>query len=403
MQKIAGPGATPLGEFTEGNPGTGTDATMVTAPWMNTVQRELVNLVEAAGLVLNPSDDTQVRQAIAILGAGSGGLSKNLLINGGFEFQQRVLTAGTFAITNAGRYALDRWRCRADAQGSGTGTATVTRQAFTTGQVDVPGNPKNYMRWVQGTSSSVASPVFEQRVEDVTRFGEGSIALSMYLKGSTALALTLRIYQVFGTGGSPTAPILVGTLPISISTAWTRYTLPVNLTNGGFSMAGRTLGTNKDSYLLCEVSLPNGTNGWTVEVANAQLERNSQASTFIPRDPGDELARCQRYYHRSGSLDYALDQTAVLCSPIMNWEHNTLNQIINSTCGRRFPAVMRKAPTVTWWSGVSGLVNKVYWGADRNFVANYGVTEQALGRVETDAGPSPDGSTQNHYEADAEL
>jgi len=55
------------GEFVPGNPSTGQQATKLNADWFNTVQRELVNVVTDAGIVLSDTDDTQVARAISIL------------------------------------------------------------------------------------------------------------------------------------------------------------------------------------------------------------------------------------------------------------------------------------------------------------------------------------------------
>ena len=67
MHKIDGPGATEDNEFTEGNPVTGTPPTQVTAKWLNSVQREVVAVIEAAGLTLDEEDDGQLLAAINIL------------------------------------------------------------------------------------------------------------------------------------------------------------------------------------------------------------------------------------------------------------------------------------------------------------------------------------------------
>lgn len=57
--------------FTEGNPGTGTPATVVSASWMNIAQEEISYVIETAGLTLDQADDygdgndtTQLYQAI---------------------------------------------------------------------------------------------------------------------------------------------------------------------------------------------------------------------------------------------------------------------------------------------------------------------------------------------------
>ncbi|MHA0949577.1 pyocin knob domain-containing protein [Enterobacter ludwigii] len=55
------------GEFTDGDPQTQIPCTWVMAAWLNTLQRELVNLCEEAGITIDPNDDTQVYQAIQAL------------------------------------------------------------------------------------------------------------------------------------------------------------------------------------------------------------------------------------------------------------------------------------------------------------------------------------------------
>jgi len=66
MQRIGDSTSTAngAGEYTQGQPGSGVDATMITAEWLNAVQRELVNVIVEAGITLNPADDSQVFQAI---------------------------------------------------------------------------------------------------------------------------------------------------------------------------------------------------------------------------------------------------------------------------------------------------------------------------------------------------
>lgn len=54
-------------KFSEGNPSIGQEATVVSADWLNdTVQEELCQFVEAQGITLNKSDNTQFQQAMAV-------------------------------------------------------------------------------------------------------------------------------------------------------------------------------------------------------------------------------------------------------------------------------------------------------------------------------------------------
>ena len=72
-----------------------------------------------------------LQETCAIVGSGR----KNFVINGGFEIWQRGLSWNSF---NSTRYTADRWLQYA----AGGSTITVTRQQFTHGQVEVPGNPR---------------------------------------------------------------------------------------------------------------------------------------------------------------------------------------------------------------------------------------------------------------------
>jgi hypothetical protein len=67
-----------VGYFTEGNPGLGVEPAVVSADWLNAVQEELAAVIEGAGLVLDKTSRTQLKQALTALagGAGSGLLTK---------------------------------------------------------------------------------------------------------------------------------------------------------------------------------------------------------------------------------------------------------------------------------------------------------------------------------------
>lgn len=94
VHKIDGAGATGANEFTEGNPGAGTPATVVTDDWMNMVQRELVALVAAAGLTPTKGDDDQLLEAFTVLGLPlvlkNGNSKLSLPLNTGFGRMERL-------------------------------------------------------------------------------------------------------------------------------------------------------------------------------------------------------------------------------------------------------------------------------------------------------------------------
>jgi hypothetical protein len=73
MQKISDSTSTANadGEYTEGNPGAGVDATLIKARWLNTIQRELINLIAGAGIPLDGADDSQALKAVSRLAASA--------------------------------------------------------------------------------------------------------------------------------------------------------------------------------------------------------------------------------------------------------------------------------------------------------------------------------------------
>ncbi|WP_095157196.1 hypothetical protein [Pseudomonas sp. Irchel 3E13] len=66
------------GEFTEGSPAAGVEATLLKAQWFNTIQRELVGLVLGAGISLSASDDAQVLKAVKALAGTAADFDKLL-------------------------------------------------------------------------------------------------------------------------------------------------------------------------------------------------------------------------------------------------------------------------------------------------------------------------------------
>lgn len=68
MHRIDAAGFAAGNLFTDGNPSTGTPATVVDAAWLNDLQENVAQLVEAAGIVLSKGDYTQLLKAIVTKG-----------------------------------------------------------------------------------------------------------------------------------------------------------------------------------------------------------------------------------------------------------------------------------------------------------------------------------------------
>ena len=85
------------------------------------------------------------QEAFSLIGAGR----RNLIINGGFDVWQRGTTGSV--VGGPAYVSADRWKIYVNT----STTITLSRQTFTSGQTEVPGNPTYYGRfsWL-GTGSA---------------------------------------------------------------------------------------------------------------------------------------------------------------------------------------------------------------------------------------------------------
>jgi hypothetical protein len=226
--------------------------------------------------------------------------SGNAIINGAFEINQRNFTSNT---TNG--YGFDRWVNFADG-----GTVTQSAQAFTLGSAPVIGfeSANFYRNVVSGQSASGHLSVFIQPIESVRSFANQTVTVSFYAKaGSSTPKVAVEFRQVFGTGGSPSASVSTVVAAPTISTSWARYTATVSVP----SIAGKTLGTNRDDRLELNFWFSAGADfnarassigiqNNTFDIWGVQVEAGTTATPFRRNANSiqGELAACQRYYVR---------------------------------------------------------------------------------------------------------
>ena len=213
---------------------------------------------------------------------------KNYIINGQFDFWQR----GTSFTGD--EYTADRWR-----QSRSGGTSTVSRQPFTLGQTEVPGNPTYYLQ--QSCSIGDNNCGMDQPIEDVTTGAGGPVTVSFWAKGTNPPGYgywAMQLWQRFGTGGSPSATVQ-NDKQLTITPDWKKYSFTYELA----SMSGKTLGTSNNSYLnliIRQHASDSNTGAWELNIANVQVEFGKNATDFEYRSYGEELALCQRYFYKIG-------------------------------------------------------------------------------------------------------
>ena len=267
---------------------------------------------------------------------------RNLVRNGSFDIWQRGTSFSSMAVS---KYTADGWKV----YGASSSVLDVTRQSFSHGQKDVPGNPKYFMRVDMTPDSNDSSWIELQHFfEDVTRFSDCWVTLSFWAKANTNQAqyVTTKasyfgFYQNFGSGGSPSSQYRGAHTPkFALHTNWTYYEFPIYLP----SIQGKTLGTDVNSSFL-KIHLlqePGAVTGDTYfDFANVQMEYGRGATPFERRPIDEELAICQRYF-----IQYDVNSGS-------SWM-GRLNGGSNSDGFWYLPVEMRDSPsaTVSFDSGV---------------------------------------------------
>ena len=244
---------------------------------------------------------------------------RNRIINGNFDIWQRS-TSTTFGAGTA--YVADRWNC------GGAASTTVSRQAFTLGQTDVPNEPKYYLQsaWTANSQNYEVA----QKIEGVRTLAGQKATVSFWIKRSSGtIGLGARLVQYFGTGGSPSATVITSLGTPTLTTSWQKLTYTVDVP----SISGKTIGSNNDDSLWFSLQVNNANTG-TIQLAQVQVEKGNYATDFDHRTYGDELAKCQRYFHRieagNGHV-VGIGGTSLDAS--------------NMTYDVRFPTSMRAIPT----------------------------------------------------------
>jgi hypothetical protein len=328
---------------------TGALPTAITVASANIVDGTIVNAdvnasAAIAGTKISPDFGSQNVvttgdvQSASINGGPLAGM-RNAIINGNFDIWQR----GTSS-SSSGFFSADRW-------GSvivGT-THSVSRQAFTLGQTDVPGEPTFYHRTVVSSVAGAGNfAILIQRIEDVRTFAGQQVTVSFWAKADATKNIAVDLQQLFGTGGSPSAEVTaIGVTKVSIGTSWQKVTITATVP----SISGKTLGTNNDSALSIFIWFDAGSDSnsrtdtlgqqsGTFDIAQVQVEPGPVATPFERRPIGTELALCQRYYEQASVTEFY---------------QGYVSPTATVGIGTRFVVTKRATPTVTLGDGSAGL------------------------------------------------
>ena len=321
----------------------------------------------------------------ALLPAGLG--FRNVLINGGFNINQRAFTSTTADNT----FGFDRWFCFM----SGA-TTTYSTQAFAVGNAISGQEPTNHARVVSTISGVGDYSILAQKIEDVRTCAGQRVTVSFWAKAASGTpSIAVELAQSFGSGGSA----------------------EVNGSNGGVipSISGKTVGTS--SWLGCLLWTSAGSNynvrtgsigiqNNTIDFWGVQLEQNYQPTPFEQRPIGVELALCQRYYETSYISPHAAGATVTLGIHIGSGTtaSRSTGEIRDS---HQFMVEKRATPSVTLYSntGQINTVTRADYGTAYNGNRTGSVTDpsrKSFGVYSGDSG-AHGSALLFHFVAEAEL
>lgn len=301
----------------------------------------------------------QKGQARANIGADLLSGFRNKIIGGGFD--GNLWQRGT-SFTGVG-YTADRFITTYLI--GGAVTVDTTRQAFTPGQTDVPGEPEFFFRANFSAVSGGAVPAVMTRIEGVRTHAGKRVTHTTYMKvASGAPTANAFIRQNFGAGGSPEVSAFK---PVTLSTSWQRVD---QLFDMG-SISGKTLGANNyvEVGVQCAANTP-----IQIDIARVSFvegDATAEADPFSPRHIQQELALCQRYYQTVtlymnifGQAGFAVTQTITF--PDMR-VIPTIGVLVNGTNSNVTSSIQDSATTRTFRAGALATADGTVLWAGRQF------------------------------------
>jgi hypothetical protein len=227
-------------------------------------------------------------------------VGRNYLHNSMMNVQQRG-TGGWSANMN---YTADRWRI-----GVSSDAVTVNLIPASDAVRTAVGDEAATTYWQNvftGNAAAGAYNALVQSIEGVRRLAGKTVTLSFWASASSALKLGINYTISYGSGGASGAIWANPTgQSVTLSTAWTRYSVTTTLPTSAL----KTLGTNGDDRTELWLAFSSGANSntvlgnigvqgtpGTVQLWGVQLELGTVATPLEKLDPVTQLQQCQRFY-----------------------------------------------------------------------------------------------------------
>jgi hypothetical protein len=320
---------------------------------------------------------------------------RNFIINGALDFDQRNASSVASPVAGTGSqtrdYFMDRW---AQAHDESATSYQINRAAFTPGQTQVPGEPRYYGHFeINSTGSGGTFLRIDQRIESARTLAGRVCSFSGWLRSDADRTVTLSMIQDFGTGGSPSSDVTVGSISLSVTTTWKRFTASFVVP----SISGKTFGTNNDDFLELRFALPVNTDlefDWA-NISVVEGERPIEYAEIV-RSFKEELELCQRYFEKSYNLE-VVPQTITNVGVYMSHTSNTGNYGDSLD----FKVRKRTNPTATAYNPTTGTSGEFRVGGSN--VAGTFIDISETGLSKNDTGVVGNSIVRAHWTAEAEL
>ena len=263
---------------------------------------------------------------------------RDFVINGGFDVWQRGTTFNPVSATGTTglNYGADRWQFLQ----ATTSASAFTRQAITS--ADPPGF-NYYLRVQRANGLTHTTPYTIQtsfESQNIQPIRGKNVTLSFWARrgtnySSSSNQLEVKIVSGLGTDNTVsgfTSPSSVTDLP-GLATSWQRYTV----------VTAATMPTTTTQLGVQFIFTPTGTAGAAdyFDITGVQVEIGTAPTDFEIRDAGNELARCQRYYYKTGGFGAGAKSFGG------GYANTTTTALVET----RFPVTMRVEPSALVLAG----------------------------------------------------
>jgi len=324
-------------------------------------------------------DFNECTRSGVVQSSSSSGSSQNILVNGNFNIWQRTNIAKNNSYTNTGNIIFaDLWRRRDGITGGdGTKNYYIIKRDFDEYQSEIEGNPQYYIDikalglsalGISGTSGGYTVSdhlTVSHVVPGAKYFDKNTLKFKFYGKCSSS-GYPLDIYFSRYSGNQLIDYVNLGS--VYLTSNWESYAIDYyvpELENNGISIDLDNDYCEIGVDLIRSIELAN-INGVTLgqdlyfSLASFSASVGSRAVSIYP-EYSDQLRYCQQFYYSTYDKDQNIGSQTMsdITTPTQNTDYIFIQP--NKSCDlHKWPVRMRTAPSLQFYSPLSGLINRAY-------------------------------------------